>query len=68
MVALFYILVCALVGVIGRRSHIGFWGFFVFSLVLTPLIGLIVIVMASPRGIPSRGYEQRMVRVEVKRD
>lgn len=68
MLPLFYVLVCVLVGVIGRRSNIGFWGFFVFSLFLTPILGLIVIVLASPRSIPKRAYEQRMVKVEVKRD
>jgi hypothetical protein len=68
MYTLAYVSICILVGIMGRRTTIGFWGFFILSLVLTPVIGLLVVIVGSPRSLPSRHYEQRMVRVEVKRD
>jgi hypothetical protein len=43
-----YVLLCAIVGVFGRHRYIGFWGFFVISLVLTPLITAIALAATTP--------------------
>ena len=43
-----YVLLCAIVGVLGRRRYIGFWGFFVISLLLTPLVTAIALAVTTP--------------------
>jgi hypothetical protein len=35
------------VGLLGRRTIIGFWGNFIFSLFLTPIVPLVYILIAS---------------------
>ncbi len=42
-----YLLVCALVGAIGQNRKIGFFGGFFVSLILSPIIGLIVVLVSS---------------------
>jgi len=44
-----YILAAVLVGSLGTKHKWGFWGFFVISLILTPIIGLIIF-MATTSG------------------
>ena len=68
MLFLAYIILCLIAGVLGRRSHIGFYGFFFISLLLTPLIGLAVVLLAAPRRLPKRYIDETVVRVEVHRD
>jgi uncharacterized membrane protein YiaA len=43
MIALSYF-----IGFLGRNRKLGFWGYFFASLVLTPLIGLLLIVATDP--------------------
>ncbi len=49
---LMYLLACFLIGTAGRRTNIGFWGFFFISLLFTPMLGFIVVTI----GAPKRGY------------
>jgi len=49
IVVLSYIILCTIVGLMGRNKTIGFWGFFFFSLVLTPLIGFGVLAIARDK-------------------
>lgn len=44
-----YILFCVIVGFAGRRREFGFWGFFFFSLIVTPIVGLLTVIGATPR-------------------
>jgi uncharacterized membrane protein YiaA len=37
-----------LIGFCGRNRKLGFWGYFFASLVLTPLIGLLLVVATDP--------------------
>jgi ABC-type molybdate transport system permease subunit len=47
----FYVAFCALVGRIGRNRNVGFAGFFLLSLLLTPVItGLLLLITAERRG------------------
>jgi len=46
--ALIYIGAAALVASLGRKRKWGFWGFFVISVILTPLVGLFVIMATDP--------------------
>ncbi len=45
-----YLLGCLLVGFVGRDRQIGFPGFFVLSLFLTPIVMIIVYWLGAPRG------------------
>lgn len=44
-----YVLLSAAVGVLGRRRLIGFWGFFLLSLVLTPVVTVIALAVTTPK-------------------
>jgi hypothetical protein len=35
------------VGILGRKTRVGFWGSFIFSIFLTPLLPLILILLTS---------------------
>ena len=47
-----YFMAAVLLGLIGRRRKLGAWGYFFASLLLTPVLGLLL-VMASNR-VPAR--------------
>jgi hypothetical protein len=49
---LIYVGVCALVGWFGSNRRFGFWGYFLFSILFTPLVGL-VLVIAFDKAKPS---------------
>jgi uncharacterized membrane protein YiaA len=40
--------VCYFIGVLGRNRKLGFWGHFFASLLLTPLIGILLVVATDP--------------------
>jgi hypothetical protein len=43
-----YLLFCILVGLCGTQRRMGFTGTFLLSLVFTPLIGLLVLLITGP--------------------
>lgn len=43
-VLLILIFLSVVVGFLGRRSRFGFWGYFFASLLLTPLVGLLLVI------------------------
>ena len=49
MLAVAYLILCVIAGLLGRNTKIGFWGFFFLSIVLTPLVSLALLIIASPR-------------------
>jgi hypothetical protein len=49
MVILLYLLSCALVGYLGRLRVLGFWGYFALSVVFTPFVIAIVLLVGAPR-------------------
>jgi len=49
MLIAFYLLLALLVGVLGRDRAIGFAGFFVLSLVLTPVLSAVLLLLTAPR-------------------
>jgi hypothetical protein len=49
LLALAYIAVAALLGFIGRRRKFGAWGYFFGSLILTPIVGLLLVLASDPR-------------------
>ena len=66
---LFYLLLCVIIGVAGKKLPIGFAGFFLISLFLTPPVGLLIlillqvfhkeqVVITQPAPVPSKGAEE----------
>jgi len=51
MIVISILLLSIVVGVLGRNRKFGFWGYFFASLLLTPVIGL-VLVLASDKNPP----------------
>lgn len=47
MIPILWILVAALIGYIGRHRVMGFWGYFLLSLFLGPLIGALVVAISQ---------------------
>jgi hypothetical protein len=48
-VALLYLALSFLAGILGRNRRIGFWGFFFSSIIFTPVISLLFLYFAMPR-------------------
>ena len=44
----FYIMFCLLTGLCGRQRRMGFFGTFLLSLVVTPVIVLLVLLLTGP--------------------
>ena len=44
-----YFALCLLVGYLGRKREIGFAGFFVLSILLTPLITALILLISGQR-------------------
>lgn len=44
----FTLVLSALVGVVGRKRTMGFWGYFFASIVLTPVIGILLVLVSPP--------------------
>jgi hypothetical protein len=45
----FYILLAMVVAFFGRRRKFGAWGYFFAALLLTPMIGLLLVLASDPR-------------------
>ena len=43
------IAVCLVIGFLGRHRKFGFWGYFFGSILLTPLIGIILLLASDPK-------------------
>lgn len=44
-----YVAVCILIGIAGMRRKFGFWGYFFGSVLMTPVIGLLLVISSDPR-------------------
>jgi uncharacterized membrane protein len=49
IVGFIYFLLALLVGIVGTGSRIGFFGTFVLSLLLTPLLMIFLLIALTPR-------------------
>ncbi|MDG2260439.1 MAG: hypothetical protein P8L68_18340 [Paracoccaceae bacterium] len=47
--ALIYLGVCLLIAMFGVNKRMGFWGYFFASLALTPILGLLLLIVSGPR-------------------
>jgi hypothetical protein len=43
-----WIISAIMIGFFGRRYRFGFWGYFFASILLTPVIGLLMLIAAAP--------------------
>ncbi len=44
-----YLILCAIVGLLGRGRRMGGWGYFFGSIVLTPLIGMMLVMVSDKK-------------------
>lgn len=44
-----YLLVCFIIAYFGRNKSMTFWGYFFASIVLTPLVGALLVVVSRTR-------------------
>jgi hypothetical protein len=44
-----YVILALIVGLLGRNKAIGFWGFFLLSLILTPVVTGVFMIINRPR-------------------
>ena len=48
---LIYAALCALIGYLGRERKLGFWAYFGLSLVLSPLMGIIIVLVSEKKQV-----------------
>ena len=48
-----YILLSFIIGLLGTNRKFGFWGYFFYSLLFTPFLG-IIILLASSKAVPKK--------------
>ncbi len=44
-----YVGACVVVALLGRRRKFGAWGYFFASILLSPILGLLLVVASDPR-------------------
>lgn len=44
-----YVAVCAIVGFFGRKRSVGFSGIFTFSLLVSPIVMALVLIVSAPK-------------------
>ena len=49
---LVYLLLCILVGLLGRHRSVGFVGFAIIAFVLTPFVAIVILLLAIERRPP----------------
>jgi len=45
---LVWLVAAIIIGFFGRRYRFGFWGYFFVSILLTPIVGLLLLIAAVP--------------------
>jgi len=51
LLLMIYVPICALVGFLGRHRSVGFAGIFTFSLIVSPIIVALVLLVSSPKPV-----------------
>ena len=47
--AIWYFILSLLVGFLGGKRKLGFWGYFFASLLLTPIMGILLVLVSDKR-------------------
>ncbi len=45
--------ICVIIGFVGRHRKFGFWGYFFCSILLTPVIGILIVLASDPKQVNS---------------
>jgi hypothetical protein len=45
----YYLLICLVVATFGYRKKLGFWGYLFASLLLTPLLGILLVIVSDKK-------------------
>ncbi len=53
--ALIWIGICVVIGLLGRKKPFGFWFYFLLSLLLSPVVGLVVVLLMKEQRQPESG-------------
>ena len=51
LLLMIYVPVCAIVGFLGRNRAVGFAGIFTFSLIVSPIIVALVLLVTTPNNV-----------------
>ena len=65
-VKIIYFAGCMLVALCGIRRRMGFWGYLFFSMIFSPILGLIVLLV-SGRKRPSKKKRKKMKNIPVEK-
>jgi hypothetical protein len=58
--AISYVILCLIIGLFGRNRRMGYFGTFMLSMLITPLIMMVVLAMTGPSaGVEWRQRPQR---------
>ncbi len=44
-----YIIICFFIALLGMNRRFGFWGYFFGALLLTPFVGLLLVIASDPK-------------------
>jgi quinol-cytochrome oxidoreductase complex cytochrome b subunit len=50
-IVIIYIVFCLLTGLCGTQRRLGFFGTFIISLLVTPVVMLLVLILTAPSGV-----------------
>ncbi len=53
IIGLIYVSIAGIIAFIGRRRKFGGWGYFFAGIVLTPIVGLLLVLASDPRPRPA---------------
>lgn len=53
-----YLILCVIAGMLGRNKVIGFWGYFLLSIVITPIVPMLFMLIGRPRAPRPARHEQ----------
>lgn len=51
MTPMIYFFISLLIGILGNNKQMGFWGYFFGSLIFTPLVGIILLIVSKDRKV-----------------
>jgi len=49
--AIAVVLISVIIGYLGRHRKMGFWGYFFASIILTPLIGILLVLVSDDKRV-----------------
>lgn len=53
-----WVITSILIGFFGRRYRFGFWGYFFGSVLLSPIVGLLMLIAATPTPEQKKSYRR----------